>query len=89
MVMTSITGLLTLLRKPLPKWKRLIKHTSLTISKKNVLEDVKSYAVSEGVELSEEQASKVANLYISGKYDCNEGYWTNIQTLINEVTERA
>lgn len=59
------------------------------IWQKNVLEDVKSYAVSEGVELSEEQASKVANLYISGRYDCSEGYWTNIQTLINEVTERA
>lgn len=56
---------------------------------KNVLEDVKSYADSENVELTDEQANDIAKLYVSGKYDCNEGYWTNIQTLINEVTERA
>ena len=54
---------------------------------KNVFEDAKSYADSEGMELSDEQASEVARLYVSGKYDCNEGYWTNIQTLINEVIE--
>lgn len=56
---------------------------------KNVFEDVKSYSTSEGIKLSDEQASEVAHLYVSGKYDCNEGYWTNIQTLINEVTGRA
>lgn len=54
---------------------------------KNVFEDVKSYSTSEGIELSDKQASEVAHLYVSGKYDCNEGYWTNIQTLINKVIE--
>ena len=52
-----------------------------------VFEDAKSYADAEGMELSDEQVSEVARLYVSGKYDCNEGYWTNIQTLINEVIE--
>lgn len=51
-----------------------------------VCEDTKAFAESEGVELSDEQADEIARLYVDGKYDCNEGYWTNIQTLINEVT---
>lgn len=54
-----------------------------------VYEDTKAFAESEGVELSDEQADEIARLYVGGRYDCNHSYWTNIQTLINEVTERT
>lgn len=51
----------------------------------HVLEDVKSYAESEGIEISDEVAGNCAIRYVyDGRYDCNLNYWQNIANLIEE-----
>lgn len=52
----------------------------------SVIDDVRAYAESEDIELTDKQVTEVANLYVNGKYDCNVDYWTNIQSLVDKVT---
>ena len=52
----------------------------------SVIDDVRAYAESEDIELTDKQVTEVANLYVDGKYDCNVDYWTNIQSLVDKVT---
>ena len=50
----------------------------------HVRQDVECFAKDNGLELSDEDISDIADLYVyNGKYDCNLSYWENIQSLIN------
>ena len=52
----------------------------------HVREDVASYAESKDIELTNDEIDKITELYVyEGEYDCEYGYWSNIETLINRV----
>lgn len=49
----------------------------------HVAADVKSFAESIDVNLSESQIKEAADRYVNGEYDCNQDYWTNLETIVD------
>lgn len=56
---------------------------------KYVLEDVKSFAEENNIELTDDEAEEAAYRYVYDcKYDCNLSYWQNIENVILYATNR-
>lgn len=54
-----------------------------------IREDVESYCTEHQLPCTDELAGKVAERWVkAGDYDCNADYWSNIETLINEESEK-
>lgn len=55
----------------------------------HVREDVCSHAQTLDTELTADEIDYITERYVyDGDYDCNLDYWTNIENLIEEVSER-
>ena len=54
-----------------------------------IREDVENYCTEHQLPCTDELAGKVAERWVkAGDYDCNADYWSNIETLINDESEK-
>lgn len=59
------------------------------VEMENIREDVKNYCTEHQLPCTDELTSTVAERWVkAGDYDCNADYWSNIETLINEESEK-